>query len=96
MLPEKLKSYFDDFSLEFKVYPISSNVPDTELWLLIEPIGLAQEDDKSVFLEDHLHVPREFSRWFALVRIWSLWLAPRHRKGYYTPTENTVLCLFLR
>ena len=93
---EKLGAYFDNFNLDFEVHAVDSDVPDTQLWSLTKSIDLVQRDDKSVFSEDKLGIPREFSRWFALVRIWSPWLAPRHGKGYLAPTEDTVMCSFLR
>ena len=31
-----------------------------------------------------------------MVRIWTPWLAPRHGRGKFTPTEDAVLCSFLR
>lgn len=35
-------------------------------------------------------------RWFALVRIWSPWLAPRHGQQHFHLTEPAVLLSFLR
>ena len=95
-LSEKLGSYFNDFSSDFTVHAVDSDVPDTRLWSLSKPIDLVQKDDKSICSETNLGIPREFSRWFALVRIWSPWLAPRHGKGPFAPTEDTVMCSFLR
>jgi hypothetical protein len=34
-------------------------------------------------------------RWFALVRIWSPWLAPRQGKGHFGLDKEAVLCSFL-
>ncbi|KAK5090291.1 hypothetical protein LTR05_000463 [Lithohypha guttulata] len=35
-------------------------------------------------------------RWFALVRIWSPWLAPRHGNEFFRLTEPAILLSFLR
>ena len=56
----------------------------------------AAEGETSGWTETSLGIPRSFTRWFALVRIWSPWLAPRHGKGAFQPTEDTILCSFLR
>ena len=37
-----------------------------------------------------------FNRFFALVRIWTPWLAPRHGEGHFNITEDAVLCSFLQ
>jgi hypothetical protein len=34
-------------------------------------------------------------RWFALVRIWTPWLAPRQGKGQFGLDKEAVLCSFL-
>jgi Raffinose synthase or seed imbibition protein Sip1 len=36
------------------------------------------------------------SRWFALVRIWTPWLAPRHGAGHFHLSEQAILLSFLR
>lgn len=35
------------------------------------------------------------SRWFALVRIWSPWLAPRQGKSVFGLDKEAVMCSFL-
>ena len=35
------------------------------------------------------------NRWFALVRIWDPWLAPRQGKTYFELDKEAVLCSFL-
>jgi hypothetical protein len=34
-------------------------------------------------------------RWFALVRLWSPWLAPRHGKSHFELDREAILCSFL-
>lgn len=35
------------------------------------------------------------SRWFALVRIWTPWLAPRQGKSHFSLDKDAVMCSFL-
>jgi hypothetical protein len=35
------------------------------------------------------------SRWFALIRIWSPWLAPRHGKSHFELDKEAVICSFM-
>lgn len=35
------------------------------------------------------------SRWFALIRIWSPWLAPRQGKTTFSLDKEAVMCSFL-
>ena len=93
---DRLDNYFEDFTSDFAVHSVSSEVPETSLWFLAKPVGRVESNDQSVVTDDVLGLPTEFSRWFALVRIWSPWLAPRHGKYQFAPTEDAILCSFLR
>ena len=73
---------------------MQSEVPDTFLWSLELPLAAA--GDKSTFSTDALGVPSDSVRWFALVRLWSPWLAPRHGKDKFGAKEDAILCSFLR
>ena len=42
-----------------------------------------------------LHLALTYHRWFALVRIWNPWLAPRHGKSSFELDKDAVLCSFL-
>jgi hypothetical protein len=45
------------------------------------------------------HVPIDslliYPRWFALVRIWSPWLAPRHGQTHFALDRDAVMCSFM-
>lgn len=56
----------------------------------------AAEGKASGITDTSLGIPRSFSNWFSLVRIWSPWLGPRHGEGQFSPTEDAVLSAFLR
>lgn len=90
-----LSNYLKDFSSDLVVQSIEDQNPEIELWSINSPVRPA-EDKKSGYQNISLGSPRDFTRWFALVRIWSPWLAPRHGKGAFSPTEEAILCSFLR
>lgn len=93
--PGGLEQYLKDFSQDFSVSQVESETPDTQLWSLTSPVKPA-EGKASGITETSLGVPRSFSRWFSLVRIWSPWLGPRHGEGKFSPTEDAILSSFLR
>ena len=94
-LPDKLDDCLEDYSSSLSVHPVTSDVPETKLWSITASVDPAI-GEKSHFSETSLGLPVDFTRWFALVRIWSPWLAPRHGQGNFAPTEDAVLCSFLR
>ena len=77
------------------MHSVSSESPNAQVWSITTAVKAA-EGETSGWTETSLGIPRSFTRWFALVRIWSPWLAPRHGKGTFQPTEDTILCSFLR
>ena len=93
-LPAALHDYFDNFSPSFDVQSLKSEVADTSLWSLTLSVPAA--GGKSVFSNEPLGTPLDFTRWFALIRIWSPWLAPRHGKNRFEINEDAILCSFLR
>lgn len=93
--PAELTSYLKDFSPDFSVDSVPSESPDAQVWSITAAVKPA-EGETSGWTEASLGIPRSFTRWFALVRIWSPWLAPRHGKGDFQPEEDAVLCSFLR
>ena len=88
-------NYLKDFSPDLTVDPVESETPHTQLWVLTSLVKAA-EGKASGYTDTSLGVPRSFSRWFSLVRIWSPWLAPRHGQGQFSPHEDAVLSSFLR
>jgi len=93
--PSELEDYLKGISSEFAVRSVPSDTSDTQLWSITAPVKAA-EGVSSSWASISLGTPRSFTRWFSLVRIWSPWLAPRHGKGNFSPTEDAVLCSFLR
>lgn len=93
--PAELTSYLKDFSSDFIVHSVPSESPEAQVWS-ITAAAKAAEGETSGWTNTSLGLPRSFTRWFALVRIWSPWLAPRHGKGTFQPHEDAILCSFLR
>lgn len=90
-----LSKYLKNFSPDLSVHSVPSEAPDVQVWSLTAPVKAA-EGNTSGYTEISLGLPRSFTRWFALVRIWSPWIAPRHGKDTFNAKEDTVLCSFLR
>ncbi|KAK4447603.1 raffinose synthase Sip1 [Podospora aff. communis PSN243] len=72
-----------------------SQCPNTQLWSVQASVpGVA--GDTSAFADVTLGVPwGDFIRWFALVRLWTPWLAPRHGKSTFEHDKDAVMCSFL-
>ena len=94
-LPSELRDYLRDYSSDLAIHPVPSDTPDTQLWSINAPVEGAQGDN-SGWSNTKLGIPRSFTRWFSLVRIWSPWLAPRHGKDKYNPPQDAILSSFLR
>ncbi|KAK3945452.1 raffinose synthase Sip1 [Diplogelasinospora grovesii] len=72
-----------------------SQSPGTRLWSIETSVDGAK-DDQSGYADVPLGVPwGQFIRWFALVRLWAPWLAPRHGKSTFGLDKDAVLCSFL-
>ena len=93
--PAEITSYLKDIDSDFSVHSVPSDVPEARVWS-ITAAAKAAEGEASGWTKTNLGVPLSFTRWFALVRIWSPWLAPRHGKGNFQPHEDAILCSFLR
>ena len=93
--PAEINSYLKDCSPDFSVHSVPSESPEARVWSITTAVKAA-EGDSSGWTVTSLGSPRSFTRWFALVRIWSPWLAPRHGKGNFQPQEDAILCSFLR
>jgi hypothetical protein len=77
------------------VESLRAETPDTQLWSLTAPVKAASGDDsgKTSLI---LGTPTNFTRWFALVRLWTPWLAPRHGQNKFNPDKEGILAAFLR
>ncbi|KAL9611883.1 MAG: hypothetical protein Q9167_003497 [Letrouitia subvulpina] len=94
-MPKELKDYLQDYSSALSVASVESQTPHTKLWSLKASVKAA-EGKTSGYADTSLGTPREYSRWFSLVRIWSPWLGPRHGQGNFSPSEDSILVSFLR
>lgn len=90
-----LSLYLDGLSKDVKVERVVSDTPDTMLWSLVASVKGAQ-GDVSGFSTYKFGVPINFTRWFALVRLWSPWLAPRQGKDTRFADKDAILYSFLR
>ncbi|KAI9729542.1 MAG: hypothetical protein M1834_006738 [Cirrosporium novae-zelandiae] len=92
---ENLDSYIQDLNKSVLVQNEQSQCPGAKIWSITGDIQAA-ENGKSGTVALTLGLPRRFTRWFSLVRIWNPWLAPRHGKRDFLPSEDAVMCSFLR
>ncbi|KAK4231167.1 raffinose synthase Sip1 [Podospora fimiseda] len=92
---EDLPDLMQDFNTDLKWKSHMSQTPRTRLWSI--QVGVdGTETDKSTIADVPLGIPWGGSlRWFALVRQWAPWLAPRHGKESFKIDEDAVLCSFL-
>lgn len=90
-----LTHYLSDLNPDLKVHSVVSEVQETQLWSISGPVPAAH-NPMSGHTDVSLGIPSSFSRWFALVRIWSPWIAPRHGQGKFSPAEDAILSSFLR
>ncbi|KAK4218868.1 glycoside hydrolase family 36 protein [Rhypophila decipiens] len=84
-----------DLNPDLKWKPHTSQCPGTQLWSIEVPVE-GSRDDKSTFATVPLGIPwGQFVRWFALIRDWSPWLAPRQGKSGFALDRDALLCSFL-
>ncbi|RAL15943.1 putative raffinose synthase protein Sip1 [Aspergillus homomorphus CBS 101889] len=87
--------YFESLSSEVHVQPRRSEAPGSDLWHIAGAVAAAHGGESGLTTLA-LGVPASVARYFALVRIWSPWLGPRHGKGKFALSEDAILCSFLR
>ncbi|KAK3987768.1 putative galactinol--sucrose galactosyltransferase 6 [Cladorrhinum sp. PSN332] len=92
---DDLPDLIQDFNADLKWKSHLSQTPRTRLWSI--QVGVdGTESDKSTIADVPLGIPWGGPlRWFALVRLWTPWLAPRHGKEFLKLDEDAVLCSFL-
>ncbi|TVY18474.1 putative galactinol--sucrose galactosyltransferase 6, partial [Lachnellula arida] len=96
-LSSNLGDYVEGLNSELKAKNYRSQSPGTTLWSVDASIAAA-EGEKSTFKDIKFGIPwgtGKFSRWFALIRIWSPWLAPRQGKSTFSLDKEAVMCSFL-
>lgn len=92
---EELKEYIQGVPGELEIQPRPSESPGAILWSVGGSLAASQGHKSSTKMIP-LGVPLFFSRYFALVRASSPWLAPRHGKKEFRLTEDAIFCSFLR
>lgn len=92
---DQLSKYFNHLSPEIDIEPRKSEAPGSVLWRLSGEIDPARNGKSSSRILP-LGVPSSIARYFALVRVWTPWLGPRHGKNKFKLAEDAILCSFLR
>lgn len=87
--------YLEEPDPNWSVQSIPSESPGAQLWSFKASLNGAKGSESSV-TELSLGVPRNYSKWFATVRPWTPWIAPRHGKAPFAPPQVAVACAFLR
>ncbi|KAF2402720.1 glycoside hydrolase [Trichodelitschia bisporula] len=90
-----LSYYIAGLSEAWAVQGENADTPDTQLWSLTAPLAPANGDD-SAWAKTVLGVPEMCSRWMAIVRLWTPWLAPRHGRDKFEVDHEAIMAAFLR
>lgn len=93
--PHKLSHFIEGMSQHVTTKALTAETPNTHLWSLSVPVEAAEEE-QSGYSAHVLGTPLNYSRWFALVRLWTPWLAPRQGSSKFSPEKEAVLAAFLR
>jgi hypothetical protein len=94
-LDDNLTNYIDHLPASLTINKERSETPNTVLWSITNPVSAASGNSPG-YSENKLGKPVEYARWFALVRLWSPWLAPRQGKGRFQPDKEAILTSFER
>jgi hypothetical protein len=92
---EDLTHYIDELPPFLTITKEQSDTPDCQLWSMTAPVQAASGKEPGI-LAKNLGKPTNFSRWFAVTRIWSPWLAPRQGKDTFAPDKDVILTAFER
>ncbi|ETS81264.1 hypothetical protein PFICI_06266 [Pestalotiopsis fici W106-1] len=93
--PADFSAVIKDLNPDLKVSSLVSQCPGTELWSIKAPIAAA-DGDASAYTDFRIGVPwGGYLGWFALVRIWTPWLAPRHGKADFSLDQDAIMVAFL-
>ncbi|KAI9780128.1 MAG: hypothetical protein M1839_006965 [Geoglossum umbratile] len=90
-----LGTYIEDLNPDLNIKASKSSDPNQWSWSITAPVEAAKGRD-SGYADIALGFPRDISRWFAIVRPWAAWLAPRHGKSKFLPDKDSILASFLR
>jgi hypothetical protein len=91
----ELSYFLKGGSSDIKVDELSPETPDTQLWSLSAPVKAASGDDCGISTFK-LGTPTNYTRWFAIVRLWTPWIAPRHGQDKFAPDKEAIVAAFLR
>ncbi|KAK4129196.1 glycoside hydrolase family 36 protein [Parathielavia appendiculata] len=92
---EDLPDLIQDLNPDLRWQSHMSQSPGTRLWSIEATVDGANEDESAV-VDIPLGIPwGRFFRWFALVRTWTPWLAPRQGKSEFNLDKDALLCSFL-
>lgn len=94
-LSDDLTRYIDGLPPYLQISKEQSDSSETLLWSITSPVKAASGKTSGVS-DNALGRPLDFTRWFALVRLWSPWLAPRQGKDRFQPDKEAVLATFER
>ncbi|PVI03319.1 glycoside hydrolase family 36 protein [Periconia macrospinosa] len=94
-LQDSLDHYISGLPTELQIHKETSETPDTLLWSLTGP-AKAAAGKKSGYTKVTLGKPKNFARWFSVVRLWSPWIAPRQGKNNFAPDKEGILAAFER
>ncbi|PQE06033.1 raffinose synthase Sip1 protein [Rutstroemia sp. NJR-2017a BBW] len=92
-----LGDYIEDLNPELEVKNYRSQSPGTTIWTVQAPVKGA-DGIKSARKNMKFGLPwgkSKLERWFALIRIWTPWLAPRQGKNKFDLDKEAVTCSFL-
>lgn len=92
---EYLGMFIQDLSSKPRIEYRRSESPGATVWSIACDVS-PSVNNEAVVDKLALGFPSDFVRNFALVRIWSPWLAPRHGRDRFRLTERAILLSFLR
>lgn len=94
-IPKHFSDYLKHSSTDLKVKSEASEAPEALLWSVTAPVKAARGNE-SGWTGTNLGTPKNYTRWFSLVRPWTPWLAPRHGKAPFDCGNGSILSAFQR
>ncbi|QIW97208.1 hypothetical protein AMS68_002726 [Peltaster fructicola] len=89
------KQFFSGISSDIVVKSVTPDTANTLLYSLEAPVVAAQ-GDVSGSSQIRLGKPTHLARWFAIIRTWIPWLAPRQGNTHFALDKDAILASFLR
>lgn len=89
----ELKDYFNNLNPELEIDELESE-NDVGVYSILSRVDGAKGDE-SGFSSYRFGIPAGFSRFFALVRLWAPWLAPRHGREKFQIDKDAIMLSFL-